>query len=194
INALRVTADDVDFFNSSKPVNVSMETAPGDKGYNVSVTIENRTSDTAQVGFVSDTPVSIVLSPRQKRSFVYDMAEGVIKGDPVEGDTEELEESADTVIPEAWDLKTYNNIIDHSRSSRALVQLDVKEDAHVNVIVYASNSKEIITLVDEPRTAGIYRIYWDGNDFSGSPVGSGIYFVHMQSGGFSETRKIAVVK
>ncbi|MBD3271106.1 MAG: hypothetical protein GF384_01045 [Elusimicrobia bacterium] len=98
------------------------------------------------------------------------------------------------VIPDRWDLKTYNNIINVSQSDQALIQIDVKEDSPVRVIVYNSQSQEVLTLMDEPKTAGIHRIYWDGTDDKGNKVGSGIYLIHLKIGDYTEVKKIAVIK
>ena len=47
---------------------------------------------------------------------------------------------------------------------------------------------------NQEKQPGFYSIQWDGKDAGGRMVGSGIYIVHMKSGNYAETKKIAVVK
>ena len=48
--------------------------------------------------------------------------------------------------------------------------------------------------MNEEKQPGFYSIQWDGKDNSDNTVGSGIYMVHMKSGTYSATKKIAIVK
>ena len=48
-------------------------------------------------------------------------------------------------------------------------------------------------------TAGSYSqteraIYWDGKTEGGEDVSSGTYFYQIQAGGYTETRKMAILK
>ena len=49
--------------------------------------------------------------------------------------------------------------------------------------------REVATLVNEEKQPGKYEIKFDGNNFA-----SGIYFYRLQSGGFSETKKLILLK
>lgn len=55
--------------------------------------------------------------------------------------------------------------------------------------VYDIMGKEILTLVDEYRSAGEHKIKFDA-----SSLPSGIYFYHLKSGDFSETKKMMLIK
>jgi flagellar hook assembly protein FlgD len=37
---------------------------------------------------------------------------------------------------------------------------------------------------------GVYNISWDGTDFKGKQVGSGVYFVRLQAGKQVQTAKL----
>jgi hypothetical protein len=41
---------------------------------------------------------------------------------------------------------------------------------------------------------GRYKVTWDGRSTDGTAVASGIYFVRLESGGQTQTRKIALLK
>ena len=61
-------------------------------------------------------------------------------------------------------------------------------------MVYDNKGNKIKTIMDENKDADTYIRKWDGKDDSGNTVGSGIYIVHMKSGTYSATKKIAVIK
>ena len=71
---------------------------------------------------------------------------------------------------------------------------DLPEDGHLKMNIYDVNGKEIIVLKDEDLSAGSHVTLWDGKDASGNKVGSGMYYVHMKTGYFSEIKKIVVVR
>ncbi|MBD3272135.1 MAG: hypothetical protein GF384_06325 [Elusimicrobia bacterium] len=114
--------------------------------------------------------------------------------DPEPEPDPDTEPDTEEAIPHNWDLKTYKNVIDVSKSGQALIRVDVKEKAHVLVVLYDSKFREILKLIDDQKDIGVYRIPWNGRDKSGNTVGSGVYFVYMKVGDFSKTKKIVVVK
>ncbi|MFH1379499.1 MAG: FlgD immunoglobulin-like domain containing protein, partial [bacterium] len=68
------------------------------------------------------------------------------------------------------------------------------EPSCIEMNIYNASGRKIKTLVNQERDGGTHSFFWDGKDDSGNVVGSGIYFVHMKSGSYSETKKIAVIK
>jgi len=42
--------------------------------------------------------------------------------------------------------------------------------------------------------AGRHEILWDGTDDNGRQAASGVYFYSLEAGGFSETRKMMMIK
>jgi hypothetical protein len=59
----------------------------------------------------------------------------------------------------------------------------------VNLKVFDILGREIETLLDEEKPAGIYEV-----DFDGSTLPSGIYFYKLQVGQFTETKKMVLIK
>ncbi len=60
---------------------------------------------------------------------------------------------------------------------------------HVNVSVYDVTGREVRTLVNETLQPGTYEVRFDGSELN-----SGVYFVRMTAGDFSETRKTVLLK
>jgi len=62
-------------------------------------------------------------------------------------------------------------------------------------MVPAPRRGELVRLiVDETMTAGAHSTRWDGVDEKGRQAASGIYFVRMIAGSYSEVRKIVMLK
>ncbi len=61
--------------------------------------------------------------------------------------------------------------------------------SHVTLVVYDMLGREVATLVNEKRAAGMYQDFFDG-----SGLASGAYIYRLTAGQFIESRKMLVVK
>jgi len=66
--------------------------------------------------------------------------------------------------------------------------------AEVTITVYNGTGQLVTSLVNEYKSPGAYQVTWDGSNESGELMASGVYFVRMNAGSFSETRKIILLK
>ena len=64
----------------------------------------------------------------------------------------------------------------------------------VKVVIYDLRGAVVRTLVDEMSSPGVHSVVWNGTDDSGSRVSSGIYLYKLQSGAFTKTHKMLLVK
>jgi len=55
--------------------------------------------------------------------------------------------------------------------------------------VYNDLGKEIATLVNENKSAGIYSVVFDGSNLS-----SGVFFYKLEAGDFTETKRMVLLK
>ena len=60
---------------------------------------------------------------------------------------------------------------------------------NVKLTVYNSLGMEVVTLLNEVKAAGTYKV-----DFDGSKLSSGVYFYRLETDGFSQTKKMLLVK
>ncbi len=60
--------------------------------------------------------------------------------------------------------------------------------------IYNILGEEVVTLVDKKQKAGSYRVVWDGRNNQGKELVSGIYFCRLITGGFSQVRKLALIR
>jgi flagellar hook assembly protein FlgD len=65
----------------------------------------------------------------------------------------------------------------------------VKEEGVVTVKIFNSLGQEITTLVNEKKEVGYHYVEWNA---AGLP--SGIYFYRINTGKFTETRKMMLMK
>jgi len=60
--------------------------------------------------------------------------------------------------------------------------------------VYDVRGALIRTLADKRLGAGIHRLEWDGRDDNGQEVASGVYFVRLTAGSFSDRKKMMLLR
>jgi hypothetical protein len=68
------------------------------------------------------------------------------------------------------------------------------ERREATMAIYTVQGTLIKTLARGVRPAGTYYVTWDGRDEKGAPVGSGVYFVRLQSGEAVVNTKIVLLK
>jgi hypothetical protein len=70
----------------------------------------------------------------------------------------------------------------------------VAEDANVTIEIYNVRGQKVKTLVDEYQDAGSYRVNWNGTNDNNQQLSSGIYFYKMDSGRYTSTKKMILMK
>ncbi len=60
--------------------------------------------------------------------------------------------------------------------------------------IYNIKGQKIKTLINEVLPVGNHSVVWNGNDDSGEPVSSGIYFYKFEAGDFNQSRKMLLLK
>jgi hypothetical protein len=68
------------------------------------------------------------------------------------------------------------------------------EPQRVNLRIYDLRGRLLVTLVDQMKAPGRYRISWDGRDGDGRLLGTGIYFYVIDAGSFRSVRKMILRK
>jgi hypothetical protein len=73
-------------------------------------------------------------------------------------------------------------------------RLNLAEPAPVSLRVFNLLGQQVRTLITSVQSSGEYRIIWDGQDDTGIPLGSGVYFLRLQVGNVGQTRKIVLTR
>jgi flagellar hook assembly protein FlgD len=60
--------------------------------------------------------------------------------------------------------------------------------------IYNVKGQIVKTLVNRMMSPGNHTVQWNGNDESGNPVSSGVYYYKMRSGKYSNTKKMLLLK
>jgi hypothetical protein len=74
------------------------------------------------------------------------------------------------------------------------IAFDLPTKSRVTLNVYNINGRQVVTLVDQVLPAGHHSISWNGENASGSPAASGVYFYRLQAGEHVESRKMMLLK
>ncbi len=74
------------------------------------------------------------------------------------------------------------------------IAFDLPLQRHVTLSVFDVAGRRVKTLVDGVLPAGRHELSWRGQDDSGHDVGSGVYFLRMEAGAFSENVKMTLVR
>ncbi|HSP86977.1 MAG TPA: YCF48-related protein [Ignavibacteriaceae bacterium] len=69
------------------------------------------------------------------------------------------------------------------------IKFSIPENSHVLIKIYDILGNEIISLVDEEKPAGVYEVLFDGKNLA-----SGFYFYRINTGDFTETKKMILLK
>jgi len=70
-----------------------------------------------------------------------------------------------------------------------VIEFSLPEAGYVTLTVYNLTGQEVARLVERSLPAGTHRVIFDGNNYS-----SGIYFYQFSAPGFTETRKMLLIK
>jgi predicted outer membrane repeat protein len=74
------------------------------------------------------------------------------------------------------------------------ISFELERTRVVRVIIYDIRGKRVRELVSDTRPAGMHEVAWDATDDRGHAVASGVYFVRVQSHGWTEARKLMLLK
>jgi hypothetical protein len=75
------------------------------------------------------------------------------------------------------------------------IKYQVKNSGHVSLKIYNVAGQLVRTLVDEQVKAGqVYEAQWQGLNNANQPVSSGVYFYKLVTNGYTQTKKMVLLK
>lgn len=75
------------------------------------------------------------------------------------------------------------------------IRYDLPADDRVKLTVYDVTGKVVRTLVDLPgQEAGSHTALWDGRDAAGARVAPGVYFYRLETGNYSATQRMTLLR
>ncbi|MGB5108033.1 MAG: FlgD immunoglobulin-like domain containing protein [Candidatus Zixiibacteriota bacterium] len=75
-----------------------------------------------------------------------------------------------------------------------LIEFALPKSANVVLTIINTAGQKVATVLNGVMSAGRHQVRWDGKDGSGNQVSSGVYLYKFESAGFTETRKMLLVK
>ena len=112
--------------------------------------------------------------------------DGVLYGDTTLTGIEKI----DNLIPEKFHLyQNYPNPFNPSTNIKFEVPLSKGIKGIVTLSIFDVLGREVATLINEQLTPGTYTIDWNASAFP-----SGIYFYRIQSGDYTETKRMTLIK
>jgi hypothetical protein len=79
-------------------------------------------------------------------------------------------------------------------NSSTIISFNLKESENVNLSVYNILGEKLMDLMNNRMNEGSYRILWDGKDFQGFELPSGMYILNLSSAEQRETKIITLIR
>ena len=92
---------------------------------------------------------------------------------------------SDSEIPKNYKITNYPNPFNPVTK----IIFDIPNEGNVRITIFNTAGQKITELINEYKTAGSYQV-----DFNGSNLASGIYYYRLESGNFSQVRKMILLK
>lgn len=91
-------------------------------------------------------------------------------------------------------VRAFNNIFNPAKGQLTTVKYETQGAGRLQVQLFTRSGRHVLTLLDVDHPGGKGSIDWNGRNLAGNTVASGIYLLHVQGPGLSQTKKIIVVK
>jgi len=74
------------------------------------------------------------------------------------------------------------------------IKYDLPEDSFVNITVYDMLGKVVNNLLNTRQSAGYKSIQWNATNNAGQQISAGLYLYTIETGNFSQTKKMILLK
>lgn len=159
-------------------VDISNPTVPTEVAWYDTYTNNNSANYNGCWGVYKFPSGKIIASDRQKGLFVIKTNISALTEIPGNA----------TQLPEGFALsQNYPNPFNPSTK----INFSIPKNSNVTLKIYSINGKEVATVINDRRDAGVYEVSFDGSKYG---LASGVYFYKLQSGDFVQTKKMILTK
>ena len=74
------------------------------------------------------------------------------------------------------------------------IKYEIAQEGYVSISVYDLVGRLVKTLINQKQSAGYYSINWDATNIQNLKVSAGMYIYRIESGDFSKTKKMILLK
>lgn len=99
----------------------------------------------------------------------------------------------DTDQPVVHSYRLANNYPNPFNPSTTIV-FSLERHSQVELSIYNLLGQKVNTLLNEVVTAGEHSVTWDGRDFDGDPVASGVYLYQLKTDDFVDSKKMLLLR
>ena len=104
---------------------------------------------------------------------------------------EQLSTQNNTPIPDVFALhQNYPNPFNPTTQ----IKYDLPEVAMVSITIYDAMGRQVKSLVNTTQSAGYRSIQWNATNNTGQPVSAGLYLYTIQTGDYTQTKKMVLLK
>lgn len=93
---------------------------------------------------------------------------------------------------DCWEI--FPNYGELPLSSAINITYTIRESSHVNIIVYNLRGEIIKKIINESMPVGRYSAQFYGKNEYGNNIAPGLYFLHIETSGCSDTKKLIFIK
>ncbi|MDP2806817.1 MAG: T9SS type A sorting domain-containing protein, partial [bacterium] len=79
-------------------------------------------------------------------------------------------------------------------SGQTTIKYQLAKSGRVSLKVYNTLGQVVKTLINEDKQPGYYSVKWDGKNDENQKTAAGIYFYRLQSGDFTSTKKMVILR
>jgi hypothetical protein len=106
-------------------------------------------------------------------------------------------DKGEVVLPKSFSLgQNYPNPFNPNTTIRFEIGVSggAQQAVHTTLKIYNILGQVVKTLVDEPKSPGVYYQTWDGKNEQGNKVSSGVYFYQLKAGDYNQTKRMVLLK
>ncbi len=94
------------------------------------------------------------------------------------------------IIPKGFELKqNYPNPFNPITN----IEYSIPKNTHINISIYNLLGQMIKQLVSKPYQPGYYKVNWDGTNYKGNRVSTGMYFYKIQTEYYIKIKKMILM-
>ena len=112
-------------------------------------------------------------------------------GSVVISGTAGVDDEDEEIIPEQYCL---SQNAPNPFNPTTVISFDLPRRCEATLEVFNILGRKVATLAEGELAAGRHRVVFDGNDKSGEPLSSGVYFYRLKTHEYVQTRKMTLLK
>ena len=95
------------------------------------------------------------------------------------------------LVPEEYGLdQNYPNPFNPTTT----IEFSLPKNGYVEIMIVDMLGRKVRTLVADSKNASYHQVLWDGLDDNGNSVASGIYIYTLTTRGYTESRKLLLLR